>query len=74
MRRSPTLGRTVSNSMKSQVLWKRKFNIMVPDYVVEKLDDRSGDAIASITEAGRATRPLFSTRNHFGIGSKVERA
>ena len=52
---------------------EEKFNIMVPDNVVEKLLT-VGDAIAFVTEAGRATRPLFSTRSHFGIGSKVERA
>jgi acyl carrier protein len=52
---------------------EEKFNIIVPDYVVEKLLT-VGDAIAFVTEAGRATRPFFSTRSHFGIGSKVERA
>ena len=52
---------------------EEKFNILVPDYVVEKLVT-VGDAIAFVTEAGRATRPLFSTRIHFGVGSKVERA
>jgi acyl carrier protein len=52
---------------------EEKFNIIVPDYVVEKLVT-VGDAIAFVTEARRATRPFFSARNHFGIGSKAERA
>jgi acyl carrier protein len=52
---------------------EEKFNIVVPDYVVEKLVT-VGDAIAFVTVAGRATRPFFSTRSHVGIGSKIERA
>jgi acyl carrier protein len=52
---------------------EEKFNILVPDYVVEKLLT-VGDAIAFVTEAGRATRPFFSARSYVGIGDKVQRA
>ena len=50
---------------------EEKFNIMVPDYVVEKLVT-VGDAIAFVTEAGRAKGPFFIARNDVGIGSKLE--